>query len=429
MHNDAAFAADPSRAADARAELGLSILLLAAWSALTIWLQWGHWAEDLSAIYIAAHLWQTGQADLIYAAPPGFFGGAAPEWQPVLDGLGIGDRITFPYVYPPLWAALLAPLTEAAGPQAFADAVTLVQVPLLAASVLLAGRLVRPAAFPFWLWSLVGLLILTASLQSYIALWHNQPTITVTFLVLLAFVCLAEGRPVAAGAALALAAAIKLTPAAFALIFLVDRQYRAIAAFALVGGALGLLSLALAGPDLHLVFLDSLGAIRESVLLNAVNVSLLPALMSAGSALGFLPPFDAEAHLVVLRPVPPGLGLALSLAALALAGILAAGLRRQPGPLRRVIGLFALSIVLALFGPLGWLHYYLLPLLLLPGLFGLCSQRTAMLLCLAVALPSLRVTFAQIDLLPWPVANYLWIACAAWLAVLAALLLGLRRAS
>ena len=35
---------------------------------------WSIWAQDLSAIYYAGHMYATGQFDLIYAAPDGFFG-------------------------------------------------------------------------------------------------------------------------------------------------------------------------------------------------------------------------------------------------------------------------------------------------------------------------------------------------------------------
>lgn len=407
-------------------DLRRALVMLGLWTLYAIWQQWGHWGEDLSALYIAGHLWHSGQSELIYAAPPGFFGGAAASWTPVMADLGIADQIVFPYVYPPLWAVLVAPLTPVLGPQGFADAVTLLHVPLLAGSVLMAARLLKPEGMSLQIWVVIGITGLLASVQSYLALWHNQPTITVTFLILLAFVCLGKDRPVAAGAALALAAAIKLTPAAFALIFLIDRQYRALAAFALIGGALGLLSLALAGIDLHLTFLDSLHAIRGAALLNAVNVSLLPALLAAGSALGLRAPVDVQSHLVVLHDVPGWLTAALSLAGLAMVAAFLMALKDQPAALRRGIGVFALSLILALFGPLGWLHYYLLPLFLMPGLFGLLGRRAAMLLALAVAITSFRPAFAGIGHLPWPVANYLWASLAAWLAVLAALYLRAR---
>lgn len=410
-------------------DLRRAFVLLALWTLYAIWQQWGHWGEDLSALYIAGHLWHSGQSDLLYAAPPGFFGGNADSWMPVMQDLGIADQVVFPYVYPPLWAVLIAPLTTVLGPQGFADAVTLIQVPLLAGSVLLAARLVKPSWMSMQLWVVIGITGLMVSIQSYLALWHNQPTITVTFLILLAFVCLGKERPVAAGAALALAAAIKLTPAAFALIFLIDRQYRALAAFALIGGALGLLSIALAGWPAHQAFLESLATVKGVALLSAVNTSLLTAVLAAGSALGALPQPPTDLPLVIYHDVVPvWLSPAISAAALGLAAAFARALLPLPGHLRRGIGLFSIAIIIALMGPLGWLHYYVLPMLLMPGLLRLLPLRPALGLIAVVALPSLTFVFGQIGALPWPIATYTWIMCAAWAAVLAGLYAGAARA-
>ena len=402
-------------------DLALSLLLVGLWTGYTILRQWGHWPEDLAALYVAGWLWQTAQPELIYAAPAGFFGGGPADWRPALEALGIAAKGAFPYVYPPLWAVLTAPLTGLLTPQGFADAVTLLQIPMLGASVLLAGRLMKPATMPLWLWSAIGIAILSFSIQSWVAVWYNQPTITVTFLTLLAFERLGANRPVSAGAALALAAALKLSPAVLVLLFLIDRQYRAAAAFAVTGTALGLLSIALAGWPLHAEFLGRLSDVSGAGFLIAINVSLKPALLAAGSALSLMEPVDPTATEHIYRATPAWLGPALSLAALALAATFLRRLAPLPGPARRGIGLLAFSIILTLFGPLGWLHYYLLPLLLLPGLIGLLPAPRAGVLLLWVGLPSLSLVFARIGILPWPIANYVWLMSAAWLAVLAAL--------
>lgn len=418
----------PASALTPARDRAVALAMLAAWTAVTLLQRWGEWAEDLSAVYIAGWLWHGGQAALIYDAPPHFFGGAAESWRPAMEALGIADRTTFAYVYPPLWAVLTAPLAGVLSPQGFINLVALVQIPLLAASVWLAGRILKPAAMPWWLWAALGLAVLSLSIQSYLALLHNQPTITVGFLTLLSIERLGAGRPVAAGIALAVAAAIKLTPAAFVLVFLLDRQWRAAAAFAVAGAALALLSVALAGWPAHQAFLASLAQVKGVAYLIAINTSLLPALLALGSATGLLPPVDPAATQHVYTSVPPWLAPAIT--ALALGAILAFGraLRPLPGHLRRGIGLFALSVVIALMGPLGWLHYYVVPMLLLPGLVGLLPRPSALGLAALVSLPSLSLAFAQIGALPWPVADYTWGMCAAWGAVLAGLHAAARRA-
>lgn len=405
-----------------------AVALLVLWAGVVLWRQWGHWAEDLSAVYIAGWLWQTGQAALVYDAPPAFFGGVAESWRPAMEAMGIADQGSFPFVYPPLWAVLAAPLTAILDAQGFMDAVALVQIPLLAASVWLAGRLLKPAAMPWWAWTAAGLAILSLSIQSYLAIWHNQPTITVGFLTLLSVERLGAGRPVAAGVALAFAAAIKLTPAAFVLIFLLDRRWHAAVAFALAGAALGLLSVALAGWPAHQAFLASLAHVHGTGYLIAINTSVLPAALALGSALGLLPAVDPAATQIVYPEVPAWLSPAITLLALGLIAAFARALRPLPGRLRRGIGLLALSIILALTGPLGWLHYYVVPMLLLPGLLGLLPARAAIGCILLAGIPSLSFVFPAIGALPWPIADYTWAMCAVWAATLAALLAAARRA-
>ena len=119
--------------------------------------------------------------------------------------------------------------------------------------------------------------------------------------------------------------------------------------------------------------------------------------------------------------------LFLGLTAIALTAAFLIALRDKPGPERRATGLFALWLILTLFGPLGWQHYYLLPLLLLPGLIARMTPRAGLLLGIAVGLPSVRLVFLTIGFLPWPVANYVWLACPGWLAVLLTLHVRTRR--
>ncbi|WP_413869906.1 glycosyltransferase family 87 protein [Albidovulum sp.] len=424
---DSAFSPPQTALTPAR-DRALAFAMLAFWAVVTAWQQWGQWAEDLSAVYVAGWLWHTGQAALVYDARPAFFGGAADSWLPAMQAIGAADRTSFPYVYPPLWAVLAAPLTGRLSPQGFFDLAGLVQIPMLAASAWLAGRILKPSAMPWWVWTAISLVILNLSVPSHLAIWHNQPTITVGFLTLLAVERLGAGRPVAAGVALAVAAAIKLTPAAFVLIFLLDRQWRAAASFAIAGAALAVLSIALAGWPAHQAFLSSLGQVKGLGYLIAINTSLLPALLALGTAWGVLPPVDPAATQHIYTAVPAWLSPAISLAALGIVATFGRALRPLPGRLRRGIGLLALSIVVPLMGPLGWLHYYLVPMLLLPGLIGLMPFRAAVALIALVTVPSLGFVFAAIGSLPWPIADYTWAMCTFWAAVLAGLYAAARRA-
>jgi hypothetical protein len=62
-----------------------------------------------------------------------------------------------------------------------------------------------------------------------------------------------------------------------------------------------------------------------------------------------------------------------------------------------------------------------MPLLLLPGLFGLFNRSTATALVLPVAILALRPIFFELRGLHGGGAAYVCLSCAAWLSVLAAL--------
>jgi hypothetical protein len=352
----------PPRPPAQRNDLAGALLLAALWAAVMLALRWNSWGEDVAALYMAGHFWSGGAYDLLYLAPEGFFGGTPPGWRPAMADLGIADRIAFPFVYPPLWAAALSPLTGALSPQGFCNLALALQVPMLSASALLAARLSGPARLPLMQYTGLLLFLVTVLVPGLSALHFNQPTITTTFLTLLAFERAAAGRPVAGGIALALAAAIKLTPAAFALVFLIDRQWRALAAFAAAGALLGGLNLALAPPGVQAAFLSALGAATETVLIAPMNVGL-----RAAAALLAQPDLRAATAPVIHQPAASAADAALQASLVpALAVVAFLGWRTAPGR-RGLTALTALALALPIFGPIGWLHYYLLPLLLLPA--------------------------------------------------------------
>lgn len=368
------------------------VLLLAAWGAITFTTWRGEWANDLAALWFAAHFLAEGQQDLVYAAPARFFGGTAPEWQPYLDQFNTADTAgAFPYVYPPLWAGLLAPLTRMMSPQAFFDAVLAAHLAMMAGSVLLAERLVRPAAISYRAFMMWGVSVLAFSVPAISAVSLNQPTIAATFLILLAFTIMRR-RPAWAGAALALAAALKLTPAAFVLLILARRQHRAAGAFALCGAGLALASLSFGWP-LHAAFLAQLDAASRNAFWGLMNPSPRILLLLAVDHLGLVDPEGpGSAKMIVidargkyLVAMPAWLGKAAALTALAVALPAAWLTLTRKGREADALALLAMFTALFLFGPLSWQHYLLGPLLLAPAL--------ALALPLRLALPVLATVW------------------------------------
>lgn len=378
------------------------LVLAALWSIVAVAAHRDHVPPDLSALYFAGWLIDNGRSDLVYLVRDYIRTMLAPDaWGPAAEAMGFRGAAVYPFVYPPLRAALMAPVTRVLSPDGFALAGYLVQMPLLTASAVLAVRLLQPPG-PAWLWVGLVLGLLPLTLMGELALHHCLPQITVTFLVLRAFEREAAGRPGAAGLALALAAALKLYPAAFALWWLLAGERRAFAVFAVAGLALGLASLGLAGWPLHAAFLGTLGLVGgqvvgapynfgiENLLFQIVHVGAL-----ARDAQGAAEPFWA---------VEPG-WMSAATAALLVAGLAGLGLRwRGASPLwrrRALLPAFLTLVSLAL--PIAWAHQYLLLLCLLPGLAALHGPvRAGAILAAFVAVQS-GPLLDRLAIAPFPV--------------------------
>jgi alpha-1,2-mannosyltransferase len=159
---------------------------------------------------------------------------------PVIGG------VSLPFTYPPLAAVVLAPL--ALLPMTAAGTVLTLGSIALAAVVLrvFLRRLAGPAAGSLWAagWLLPAALLLEP-VRSTLA--YGQ--VNIVLMALVALDCLTPQPRWPRGALIGLAAAVKLTPAAFVLFFLLRRDYRAAATAALSFAAATAVGFALAGPD------------------------------------------------------------------------------------------------------------------------------------------------------------------------------------
>lgn len=411
-----------------RREAVLTAVMLFVWAVWAWWLAANIWSSDLAALWFAGHFHAIGQDALVYDAPAQFFGGTPPGWIAAhLAHGGTPAGLSFPYVYPPLWAGLIAPLTGWLEPIAFFRLFLALHVALLAGSVLLAERIARPAGMPRLVFIGWGLAVLTLSAPVRASLYLNQPTIGVTFLVLLAVACLRE-RPRLAGGVLAVAAAIKLTPLVYALLCVQARRPRALVVLVLGLAALTLASFALMGTGLHQAFLEQLGRAGQNSVWARGNPSLrllLLDLLPAGEVPGtFVWMPGGEAALVAL---PRWLGPVAAVVALLIALPAAVLAVRRPGAAAVTLGLLGLSIGLAVFGPVSWLHYFVLPMLIAPAL-GSGLGRGATLIVLAQLL--LANSDAVLSFFPGDADGtfgYVALICLSWLVTLAATVVALSR--
>lgn len=385
--------ARPAAAAAAwplREILGIAALLIAF-----TWLCRAGYATgssaDLRAWWMASEAFGAGQLALIYPGETEVFTmRPAQEWHAVALARG-EETALYPYLYPPLWVALGAPLTRMFSFAQVSNLATILNPALIAAMILLARRAaslpLRPTAT-----LLLGLALTAATVIGWPALYENQPQILVAALVVLAVERDRSGAPLQAGAALALAAALKLYPALFVLVWLLAGRGRPVAAFVLVGGALGLGSIALAGWPLHRLFLDQIAVLSGSVLLSNINFNL-DALVSQLVLLDGMQritemttrPEGAKGWYVLAKgPVWAG---ASKLAMLAAVAGLALAMRRRAPAAQAAYGWPAMMIALALVAPLSWSYHYLAPVVFAPALLVAYGPLRGGLLLGAVFVP------------------------------------------
>jgi alpha-1,2-mannosyltransferase len=252
---------------------------------------------------------------------------------PVIQGMQL------PFTYPPIAAVVLAPLTLL--PMAVAGTLlTVVSVALLAVVLrVFLRRLAGPAAASLWAvaWLLPGALLLEP-VRSTLA--YGQ--INIVLMALVALDCLAPAPRWPRGALTGLAAAVKLTPAAFVLFFLLRRDYRAAAVAGVSFAAASAAGFVLAGHD-------SMGYWTGTVFqtdrvgnpATAANQCLQAVLARAG-----LDPHST-------------LGLAVWLALAALVVLLAClGMRHAFAASQDCLALSLCAFAALLISPMSWSHHW-----------------------------------------------------------------------
>lgn len=331
---------------------------------------WNNWAVDFSAYYYAGRFYHLGEFAQIYAGPPAIIGPEMPaRWVELVAADGFAGEQTYPFIYLPWIAWIMAPVAAHVPPMLAMNVMMLANMGFVVASVYLAWRLFAPATgLTLGAWSLISLTVLIISALPIMAMQLGQIQIPVFAMVLLAFERYRAGKPVLAAALLAGATMLKITPAAFAIVFLWDRNWRALAAFLATTLALLVVSVGVAGWELHAQYLDIMRRLSAQLFMANIGASLEAFLFQTvelvrGTAIRYVGHEYAVARPGWLDPAVKGafvLGL----------GAIWALTRRLPDDRRLPEQLFALAILLPLCAPLGWIHYYLLATFMLPALFA-----------------------------------------------------------
>lgn len=395
----------------------VAFCLVALWAVYAIWSHWGVWSVDLSALYYAGVFFGEGGSaaiyNRVYDTPEGL------KWVEYRDAAGHAGKTIAPFVYPPWVAGVVSSTARSMDAQAFFNIGYVVNISALAASILLAGRLARPDAMPWLIWVAVTLAIFFISFPVAFSVELNQPQNFVNFLVFAAFVCVVSKRDFAGGSLLAVAAAIKLSPAVFAIIFLFDRNWRALGGFAAAGLAMVALNFAITPAGYTAGFLDTVSGISAEAFLSRINHSVelvLYCIWAVTTGAG-IPEFIGYTWV----PAPAWIDPVVK------AGLLGTVLwvmflTRNDRPQHRLwFQLQLVAMMSFLFGPLSWTHYLIFPMLLLPGITHILPSPRGWIALVAIALAfstALMMPLLSLEgreLIPafW---GFFW--CLIWVAIL-----------
>lgn len=354
-----------------RQQIALFAVLTIVWAIWTLIGTFNGPHLDISALYMAGWLAGNGQEELIYLAPSQVYNvEQMPVWREAMIAQGLPEQVVTAYIYPPIWAKLLGWPAHALSAMAFFKAVFLWHMLAVMLSAPLALALIPRAARPDRMaWGITLFAILFATWPVINAFLTNQPQITVTLMILGAFWLVSRGHGLSGGALLGLAAAMKITPVLFALIFAMNRQWRAFAATLAVSGAIALLSILVMGWPLHEAFLARLSQINGLIVMTKINYSPEALLYQFADLLRGVPMVDGRDRASFMAAEPLWVTLITKAGFLtALAGFWAFT-RGLAAEARLPVQLFLLALITALFGPLSWAHYFFMPALLLPALF------------------------------------------------------------
>lgn len=328
------------------------IIAIVLWVMLQVGLGIGG-GNDFFAVYLAGKAFALGDFASVYGPATEIFSLDTPAaWAVIVAETGIDPELTlYPYIYPPIWAAISAATFSQIAPATILPVVSAVNAALLIGTVALAWRVTR-AQQSLVIWLLVGVLFLASTTFGFVPLRQGQWQILTSFLILLSLERARSGAPHQAGIALALAASIKLYPVLLLVLWLARRdQWRNIPSF--LGAILVLTSasIALAGLDLHLQFIDRIATISGSVLYTLLSYNFT-VLLDGWSITGLV---DEDG----IKRTTPWIGV-LNKLMLLIAAATAVQAARRAAPEQFYCSVVPIWLVaMSYFSPLSWSYHFL----------------------------------------------------------------------
>ena len=319
--------------------------------------------DDLTSSYLGCQVLAAGEVSHLYSQNSEFFTDVNdPVWTRLEARAGMPPNSAHPYVQTPLWAYSLRPLCGHTSFTRFRQIALAATVFCLLLTMWLVARFWAPGLLhPAWL-ALLCVALFVFHPFAY-AFHLVQTHILFVALTVLALVLARLGRPIPAGFALALAAAVKITPGFLLLYWLLTRQRKAAASFVVSFLALTLCTYVATGRAAMALYLREMAQTSNMLLVSYSNQSLAAWWMAHRYAAIEL--FRWKAY-----PIPgpvKAISLLLVVASAVAGGLLdrrAFRLRPASPPYGAVLAMIGATI----FNPIAWAHYYillLLPLMLL----------------------------------------------------------------
>lgn len=284
-------------------------------------------------------------------------------WLQIAAEKGVGPQVVLsPFVQTPLWPYLLQPLCNEMSFPAFNLLFKIVLACCFASMIWLTGRYWAPKFFtPLWIFVMCVLWIKADPLRDALQLTNTHAIFLV--LTLLAILWARSGQPVLAGASLAVAAAVKITPAIFFIYWLMTKQRKAALSFALWFAALFVITVVTSGTPIMLDYIQSMSRVSHILLLTDGNQSF------AAWWMGYIYP---RSWIMDFRSLPmPAAMSVISSAFVFLSAIVGGYCDRRSSSLNSKVPPYGAVITLVgatIFTPIAWGHYYILlviPMILL----------------------------------------------------------------
>ncbi|WP_158615558.1 glycosyltransferase 87 family protein [Acidipila sp. EB88] len=330
---------------------------------------WNQPGADLSSSYVGCRLVATGNTAVLYSHDPEDFAdiGDAPIWKR-LALAGQYSGYLHPYVQTPLWAYSLQPLCDHTQFPVFNRVFLVLILAALIAAIWVTARAWLPMRDRSWLIAVVLLGLWFAQPFQY-AMYLMQTHALFFALMVISLVLAERGRPRSAGLLLALASAVKVTPAMLLLYWLLRRRWQAAASMIICSAVLLLLTVVLAGPHLTAAYFADLHRVSRVLLVSQNNQSF------AAWCMGRFFPAD-EVFDLNIYPLPGAVRLGslalmlLTIASGAMLDVRSSGTRAGEAKAAAPLGAMMALVAVTLFAPIAWTHYSIVlvaPVMVLMG--------------------------------------------------------------